>query len=128
MGMMQMSISPWRVLKKENAALVVEAMHLHTSFGEQIYALAQHASATGEPIVRPMAYEYPDEGMESLTEQFMLGSNILVAPVVHKNAKEISVHLPKGKWIGWNGVCYDGGCMLKITVSLKDTPYFTKID
>jgi len=128
MGMMQMSISPWRVLKKENAALVVEAMHLHTSFGKQIYALAQHAAATGEPIVRAMAYEYPDEEMESLTEQFMLGSNILVAPVVHKNAKEISVHLPKGKWIGWNGACYDGGCILTAPVTLKDTPYFTKID
>ena len=47
MGMMQMSVSPWRVLNEENAARVVKALKLHASLGETFYRLAQNAAQTG---------------------------------------------------------------------------------
>ena len=127
MGMLQMSISPWRVLKKENAALVVEAMQLHTAMGERIYALAQHAARTGEPIVRHMAYEFPDEGLETVQGQFMLGSELLAAPVIEKGASHKTVILPKGRWQSWQGQCYDGGTELTLPVTLRDIPHFFRM-
>ena len=62
MGMMQISIAPWRVLSKENTQRVIKAIKLHESFGDLFFELAQNASLNGEPIIRHMAYEFPDEG------------------------------------------------------------------
>ncbi|MDD3336607.1 MAG: glycoside hydrolase family 31 protein [Eubacteriales bacterium] len=128
MGMMQMSVSPWRVLKAEHAALVVEALQMHADMGEKFYELAKHAMDTGEPLVRHMAYEFPTEGMERENGQFMLGQETLVAPVLKKGAKTKRIVLPKGKWKGWNGTVYEGGQVLLLPVTLRDIPRFTRVD
>ncbi|MDD3334778.1 MAG: glycoside hydrolase family 31 protein [Eubacteriales bacterium] len=127
MGMMQMSISPWRVLDADNAALVVEAMKLHASLGEQFYTMAQETAHTGEPISRHMSYVYPDDGLEKVDAQFMLGETILAAPVLERGAKEKTVYLPKGKWLGWNGQTYEGGQTVTLPVTLRDIPRFTRL-
>lgn len=49
---------------------------LHEKFGSYILGLAKHASKTGEPIVRYMEYEFPNEGYENIKDQFMLGKKI----------------------------------------------------
>lgn len=97
------------MLSRKNAALVRQAMLLHASLGNEICALARHAAETGEPIVRAMAYEFPEEGFERENRQFMLGSGILAAPVTEKNAREKTVRLPKGRWLGWDQRRYAGG-------------------
>lgn len=126
MGMMQLSVAPWRVLGKENAALVAEAVKLHTEFGSYIYGLAQQASRTGEPVIRHMAYEFPEEGLERTGDQFMLGSDILAAPVLEKGASHRKVYFPKGSWMDKEGREISGGCMLEIPVDLSSIPYFRR--
>ncbi len=127
MGMMQMSIAPWRVLDADHAVLVQEAMALHQELGERIWALARHAAKTGEPIVRHMAYEFPEEGLELVNDQFMLGSELLVAPVITPGCAERSVRLPKGKWQSWRGEIFDGGQTLRLPVTLRDIPRFNRL-
>ena len=70
---------------------------LHEKFGSYILELAKHASKTGEPIVRYMEYEFPNEGYENIKDQFMLGKKYLVAPVLTE-ADERIITLPRGKW------------------------------
>lgn len=106
MPMMQISASPWRVLDKEHSDMVKAAMELHDKFGELILSLAEHAAKTGEPIIRHMAYEFPDCKMEEVSDQFMLGSDILVAPVLQKCVRERYVKLPMGKWQTADGTVY----------------------
>lgn len=106
MPMMQISASPWRVLDKEHSDMVKAAMDLHDKFGETILNLAENAAKTGEPIVRHMAYEFPDCMMEEVSDQFMLGSDILVAPVLQKGVRERYVKLPGGKWRTEDGSVY----------------------
>ena len=127
MGMMQMSVSPWRVLTEENAALVVGAMKLHASLGEKCYALAQHAAKTGEPITRHMAYAFPGEGLEGVDTQFMLGDDLLAAPVLEQGAKEKAVFLPRGRWQDWKGQVWEGGRAVTLPVTLADIPHFTRL-
>ena len=127
MGMMQMSIAPWRVLSDESLALVLEAMRLHAKMGREFLALARHASKTGEPVVRHMAYEFPDEGMENVNTQFMLGKDLLVAPVLEKGARTKEVVLPHGNWKAWNGTVFSGQRRIEVPVSLKDIPTFTRV-
>lgn len=127
MGMMQMSVSPWRVLNAENTALVLDALQLHAGLGQQLYQLAQHAARTGEPIVRAMAYEFPGEGLETVTDQFMLGSDLLAAPVLKPGAETREVHLPHGRWQDWRGQVWEGGQTICVPVTLKDIPHFRKV-
>ena len=126
MGMMQMSVSPWRVLSGENAARVVDALKLHASMGARFYALALQAAATGEPITRSMAYAFPDEGMETVQDQFMLGDDLLAAPVLKPGAKERTVRLPKGTWRSWRGEILEGGRNVTLPVGPDDVPCFTR--
>lgn len=127
MGMMQMSVAPWRVLKAENAELVKAALKLHSEYSERFYTLAANASKTGEPIVRHMAYVFPDEGFETENTQFMLGDEILVAPVLEKGAEERTIRLPNGRWREGGGNIIDGGRSITVKVGISDIPHFFRI-
>ena len=126
MGMMQISIAPWRVLSDENANRVIAAIKLHESFGEKLVDLAKNAKKTGEPIVRHMAYEFPDEGLEEVSGQFMLGSDILVAPILKKGECKKRVMLPHGMWQSSTGEIYSGDCEIIIDVDMDTTLYFRR--
>lgn len=127
MGMLQMSAAPWRVLNEKNAGLVLEAIRLHAKFGDKFFELAQNAAKTGEPITRHMEYVFPHCGYAKINDQFMLGSDILVAPVINKGETERDVVLPEGRWESEQGEIFDGGQTIKITVPIERIPYFRKI-
>ena len=126
MGMMQISVAPWRVLSSENSQRVIEAIKLHEKFGDLFLKLAIEASKTGEPIVRHMAYVFPDENFEKTNAQFMLGDNILVAPVLEKGASTKIVKFPRGNWKDKDGKMYYGNCETEIPVDMNSILYFTK--
>lgn len=127
MGMMQMSISPWRVLSREYAALTMEAMRLHSGLAGEILALAEHARQTGEPLVRALCYVFPGEGLEHVDDCFMLGDDLLVCPVLQKGAAQRTVRLPRGKWLSWRGETLQGGRSVTFDVRLCDIPRFRKL-
>jgi alpha-glucosidase (family GH31 glycosyl hydrolase) len=123
--MMQFSAAPWRVLRDEaNVAHCRDAALLHVKFGELILQLAERASRTGEPILRPLAYNYPDAGYESVSDQFMLGADLLVAPVVERGAVGRAVTLPSGRWRADDGAEYDGPAEIVVAASLARLPWF----
>ncbi|TNF44275.1 MAG: glycoside hydrolase [Bacteroidetes bacterium] len=128
MPMMQFSVAPWRVLSKENQAICLNMAKLHEKMGPKILELAKHASKTGEPIVKPMAFAFPKSGFETIKDQFMLGDDILVAPVVEKGARSRTVVLPYGKWKSDEGEIIEGGKTIEINVPLKRLLYFTKTE
>ena len=98
--MMQFSVSPWRILNRENLSYCVDAAKLHAKLGGEILALAREASISGEPITRYMEYVFPHCGYETIIDQFMLGDDILVAPVVTEKTYKRSVVFPNGEWQG----------------------------
>ena len=128
MPMMQFSVAPWRVLSKENETICLEMAKLHEKMGPMILELAKQASKTGEPIVMPMALAFPESGFETIKDQFMLGNEILVSPVVEKGARSRLVVLPEGTWESEQGETIKGGQTILIDVPLERLPYFTKID
>lgn len=126
MPMMQFSVAPWRVLDAEMAKYCLDAARLHTRFGNHILDLAQHAALTGDPIVRPLAWAWPDGGYEAVHDQFVLGDDIVVAPVVAKGARSRTVLVPPGRWVGDDGSTVDGPRQLEISVPLGRLPYYTR--
>ncbi|GHU34711.1 glycoside hydrolase [Clostridia bacterium] len=129
MPMMQFSAAPWRVLKPENAELCLKSAKLHEEFAPLILKLAKESAKTGEPVTRFMEYEFPGQNMEKITDQFMLGNNILAAPVLTKSETERTVILPKGKWRYVDGTEYS--CVeskeVKVKAPLDILPYFVKL-
>lgn len=124
--MMQFSLSPWRVLSDEFLKYVKSAAMLHNSLSEEILKLVSESEKSGEPIVRALEYEYPQSGFECVTDEFLLGSDILVAPVVEKAVKERTVLFPKGKWQSEDGAIYDGG-EHKVPADIGTLPWFKKV-
>jgi len=95
--------------------------------GEAILGWAKEASKSGEPIVKPMAMAFPDGGYELIKDQFVLGDEIIVAPVVEKGARTRSVVLPAGRWKAEDGELYRGGKTIRIDVPLERLPYFRRV-
>lgn len=125
--MMQFSTAPWRVLDEEHLAYCVNAAKLHENFGPMIKDLAHDAAQTGEPIIRHMAYVFPEGGYEQIKDQFMLGNQILVAPVIVKGTRNRSIAFPKGRWQGDDGSIVQGPCSQTIEAPLSRLPWYRMI-
>lgn len=124
MSMMQFSVAPWRVLNAELAGHCLAAAQLHAKFGPAILALARQSAKTGEPIVRPLEWAWPHRGYATIKDQFMLGEEVLVAPVVTKGARARTVVFPPGRWQGDDGSTVEGPTQREIEVPLSRLPHY----
>lgn len=125
MPMMQFSVAPWRILNNDNLAIVRNLARLHEKLGGYILDCAKHASKTGEPILRLMEYEFPNQGFEKCKDQFMLGDKYLVAPIVTKENTR-TVKLPQGQWIDDEGNTFEGGKEYNFEIPLNRLLYFQR--
>lgn len=123
MPMMQFSVAPWRVLDEKHHNAVKKTVELRQKFVPEIMKLAENAAKTGEPIVRNMEYQFPNQGFAAVLDQFMLGDKILVAPMVTKGTQR-TIKFPKGTWIDENSKKYKGGKTVKFEVPLEKLLWF----
>jgi alpha-glucosidase (family GH31 glycosyl hydrolase) len=122
--MMQFSLSPWRVLDGGHLAAVLAAVDLHQELVPEIVALARHAARTGEPILRPLAYAHP--GYEDVSDQFLLGSDLLCAPVLAQDAVSRRAVVPPGRWRGADGRTLEGPTEVDLPVTLESIPLWRR--
>ena len=76
-----------------------------------IYAQARDASERGLPMTRALFVEYPDDpGSWLVEDEYLLGSDLLVAPLLETGMTGRAVYLPPGKWIDYQTAkVYTGG-------------------
>lgn len=76
-----------------------------------IYAQAKDASERGLPMLRALYIEFPDDpGSWRVDDQYLLGSSLLVAPLLEENTTSRDVYLPPGEWVDYQtGQRYAGG-------------------
>jgi alpha-D-xyloside xylohydrolase len=76
-----------------------------------VYAQAKDCSEHGLPMVRALFIEYPnDPGSWLVDDEYLFGSSLLVAPLMHEGATGRAVYLPPGTWIDYqSGKTYTGG-------------------
>ena len=98
--MMQFSVVPWRDgFTPEVVELTLQWLIERHTRDDYLLALADEAAATQIPMVRPLFFEFPDDqATYTISDQYMLGSLYLVAPVLIEGATSRSVYLPKGTW------------------------------
>jgi alpha-D-xyloside xylohydrolase len=76
-----------------------------------VYAQAKDSTERGLPMVRALFVEYPDDpGSWAIEDEYLFGSDILVAPLFETAATGRNVYLPPGQWIDYQtGKTYAGG-------------------
>lgn len=124
--MIQFSWAPWRVLGEEAQAHCLAAARLHKQFAPIIMELVRESAESGEPIVRHMEYAYPHAGYETISDQFLLGDGVLVAPVLERGAVTREVVLPAGKWLYLGKEPFEGGQTVEVPAPIDTLPYFIK--
>lgn len=63
------------------------------------YKLGRMAHETGRPMIRPMFFDFPQyPQLYDNYDQFMVGSSLLVAPVLYRTVRSVNLWLPQGVW------------------------------
>lgn len=111
---MQFSLAPWDY-GEECTLLCRRYANLHSEFTPRTIELAAEAAHTGVPIIRPIWWINPnDEKALLCDDEFMLGNDLLVAPVLQPGDRTRDVYLPKGVWRDyWNDQVFVGNRVLK---------------
>ncbi|WP_330479372.1 glycoside hydrolase family 31 protein [Streptomyces platensis] len=124
--MMQLSMAPWRVLPPERATVCRTTVETRLELTPKILDLVAHAAKTGEPVMRSMEYVFPHQGLARVTDQFMLGDDILVAPVLTKGSHQREVAFPAGVWLGDDGSTVEGPARTMIEAPLSRLPVYRR--
>ncbi len=81
------------------------------------YTLAYRQAAFGEPLIKPMYYQYQnDERAVSIEDQFIWGDAFMITPVLVKGQKSRDVYLPEGNWYDYHSHQFFAG---KQTISFN---------
>ena len=117
------------------------------SFGERVYKiccayiqvrekmrpylrkLMDEASQVGTPVMRPIFYDFPeDERAWSVEEEYMLGPDLLVAPICRQGAVSRKVYLPFGtEWVDlWSREAISGGVEVVVDSPIERIPLFAR--
>jgi alpha-D-xyloside xylohydrolase len=102
---------------------------LHHALAGYQQRLARDAHRTGAPLARPLVFNYPDDpNVADRWDQWLLGDDLLVAPVWQSGGRSRAVYLPKGKWVDfWDrSRVVEGPVELTEDVPLGKIPLFVK--
>ena len=92
-----------------------------------LYSQAKQTHLTGVPMLRPMFIEFNnDRTCAYLDKQYMLGDNLLIAPVFKENG-EVEYYLRQDKWINLlTNKLYTGGSWQKEIFNIDELPIIVR--
>lgn len=94
------------------------------------YTLAYENTVEGLPLARPVNFHSEGGTVDAnVTDEYLWGSEVLVAPVFKKGARSRKVYFPAGDtWINWNkpSQTFAGGTTATVAAPLEEMPMFVK--
>ena len=116
---------------EENCGIMKKYIGIREKMRPLTRKLMEEASSTGAPVMRPLFYHFPeDERVWEISDEFLFGENLLVAPVTEYLQRERDVYLPAGA--GWQeqetGRICEGGQTVRADAPLDVIPVFTRIE
>lgn len=90
--------------------------------------LFYEAATTGAPIMRPLFWHYLDDlTAREVEDQFLLGRDLLAAPIYHQGQTTRRLYLPAGEWVSfWSGERLQGGRWVDMRAPLDELPLFVR--
>ncbi|EFA02566.2 myogenesis-regulating glycosidase [Tribolium castaneum] len=131
MPAMQFSYLPWEITSDEFDSLEItkKFVALHADYADAIIEAMNNSIATGAPVNPPIWWVDPtNPDALKANDEYLLGENILVAPVIQEGATSRDIVLPTGSWKDGNSeTVYKGPQILKGYAAPIDTlPYFIR--
>ena len=113
---------------EETVEIYKKFLNLRYEFLPYLYDLLHLAHVTGEPMYRPLFYDFPeDENVKEINDQVMIGASVMLAPIVNQGQKSRAVYLPEGKWVNYfTNEILDGGKEHLVRMKLGETGLFIK--
>jgi myogenesis-regulating glycosidase len=126
---MQFSLAPWDY-GEESAELCRHYADLHTEYAPRIFALAEESTRIGAPIIRPVFWlDVDNQTALACGDEFLLGNDILVAPVLFPQIRQRDIYLPPGTWQDhWTKQIFHGSTLIEdYPAPLEILPFFERI-
>lgn len=107
--------SPWNMEESYAASGFMDEMRywhkLHEKLRPYLWETAQACVRDSKPFMRPLVYEWPgDAAAVNCQDEYLLGDDLLVAPLLEENGESRAVYLPQGVWHDFfDGTEYQGG-------------------
>jgi alpha-glucosidase len=118
---------PWR-FGKYYEDIIRKYLKLRYQLLPFLYTTLEEAHRNGVPLFRPLVLNYQDDpNTYNLDDEFMIGNDLLVAPVLKPDLTRRMVYLPKGMWYDyWTNKKYEGGTMIAADAPLETVPLFVR--
>jgi alpha-glucosidase len=118
---------PWRY-GKYYEDIIRKYLKLRYRLLPFLYTTLEESHRTGLPLFRPLLLNFQqDENTLGIDDEFMIGDELLVAPILKPNLTSRLVYLPDGVWYDyWTGAKREGGSMIRVEAPLETVPLFVR--
>jgi len=118
---------PW-ALGPTVEAIIRRSIEQRYQLLQLYYCLVAEARETGAPIVRPLFWHYANDPIAvARGDQFLVGRDLLVAPVLEQGSVARAVYLPNETWYDfWTDERIEGGCHHLAEAPLDRIPIFVR--
>lgn len=101
---------------------------MHVALKEYLMQCVSEADRTGTPVMRPVFYHYDEEWAYREKTEYLLGRDILVAPVYKEGEVKRECYLPKDTWVHlFSGKEYSG-VKVEVAAPIGEPPVFIRKD
>jgi alpha-glucosidase len=102
--------------------------YVHCALMNDFMTLAAEAEESGAPLLRHLMLVFPDDRETwDISDQFLIGDSLLVAPVTEEGATSRSVYFPAGTWYDvWTGEAVQGGERLTVNAPIGSPPVYSR--
>ena len=124
--------TPWNIAERWGDDTVIPVFRRFVDLRERLVPhlarWAREAIASGTTLMRPLYFDHPDDENVWLHPlQWMLGPDLLVAPVLAPGAQSWPVYLPAGDWVdAFTGESVEGGGVVKRPVPVDELPVYVR--
>lgn len=114
---------------EEAYPILVKFIRVREMMRDYTRSLMKEAHEKGAPVMRALFYEFPEDSKcWDISDSYMYGADILVAPVCYEHERSRKVYLPEGAlWTNTHtGEVYEGGKEYEVEAPIDTLPIFLR--
>ncbi|CAM5415547.1 glycoside hydrolase family 31 protein [Leifsonia shinshuensis] len=124
--------TPWNIAERTGDDRVLPLFREFVRLRERLLPYLTEEAAktirTDRPLMRPLFFDHPaDPEVWSASGEWLLGNDLLVAPVLEPGVETVAVYLPAGDWVDvWTGEAVAGGRTVDAAAPIDRIPVFVR--